>query len=202
VKFFTAPQLSDEWWKLKVGKISGTRFGQVLSGRKNRLIYELMNEILNGQCDMSIFCNDEMQYGLDNEPEALRLYSDQINMEITKTGAILSEENIIHMASPDGISLNGKIIQEVKCTPNGEIHLERIFEGIDIKYLPQCINYFAVSPEIEEVHFISYCGYRIERPLHIIKLLRSSFTIEIEKGIEGVKRIEKELNKKLDEYKF
>lgn len=202
MKLFGFPQMSAEWWQLKVGKISGTRFGQVISGRKNRLIYELMNEVLSGQCSMDEFCSDDMQFGMDNEPVALELYSEQTGNKVETIGAILNEDIEIHMASPDGISFGGKIVQEVKCTQNGDIHLERVFEGVDTKYLPQCINYFAVSPEVEEVHFISYCPCRLERPLHIIKLQRSMFEKEISKGLDGIKRAQDELTKKLEEYNF
>lgn len=202
MKIFDHPQLSEEWWQLKVGKISGTRFGQVISNRKNKLVYELMDEILSNACDLDDFVSDDMQYGIDNEPVALDLYSKQTGIKVKKIGAILSVTDSIHMASPDGLSDCNTIAQEVKCTQNGSTHIQRMFEGVDTTYLPQCINYFAVSDEIKEVHFISYCGYRPERPLHIIKLQRSMFEKEIKKGREQIKAIQQELSEKLDEYRF
>ena len=202
MNLFKPAQLSPEWWDLKVGKISGTRFGQVLSKRKNRLVYELMNELLTGNCDMSIFVDDNMQYGIDNEPIALDLYSEQSEIKVSKAGAILSDFNGMHMASPDGISESLGIVQEVKCTQDGGIHLERYFEGIDSKYLPQCINYFAVSEEVKEVHFISYCGYRKEKPMFWKVLKREHYLKEIELGLSLIPEIEAEVNAKLEQYKF
>lgn len=196
------PQMSEEWFKLKIGRISGTRFGQVLSNRKNRLIYELMDEVLSNRFEPEEYISEEIQYGLDNESTAIKLYEEREGIEVVSVGAILSEKNNIHMASPDGLSESHKIAHEVKCTMNGYIHLQRIFEGVDSTYLPQCINYFAVAPEIEQVHFISYCGFRPERPLHIIKLYRGQFEKEIKTGLSRIVEIQEELNQKLEEYKF
>ena len=44
-------QKSPEWWKLKVGKVSGTRFGQLISNRENSLVEEIVNELLDGCCE-------------------------------------------------------------------------------------------------------------------------------------------------------
>jgi hypothetical protein len=195
-------QQSDEWWKLKVGKVGGSRFGSVISGRKNRLIYELMDEILNGYQFVDDYVNEEMQYGLDNEAKALELYQDQTGIKVNRIGAIISDQSGIHLASPDGLSECKSIVQEVKCTMYGYTHLQRVFEGVDSTYLPQCINYFAVCDEVQEVHFVSYCGFRQERPLHIIKLNRADYTKEIETGRAKIQQIESELTKKLDEYRF
>lgn len=202
MKINMCKQLSDEWWDLKVGKISGSRFGQVISSRKNNLVYELMNETLNGYCEQDDYINDDIQYGIDNEPVALELYEKATGIKIKRVGAILSESHDIHMASPDGLSVCETIVQEVKCTQNGAIHIRRVFEGVDSTYEAQCCNYFAVSPQIKEVHFISYCGFRPERPIHIIKLCRDGFETDIKKGLAGIERIKIELNEKLREYSF
>jgi len=196
-------QNSAEWWALKVGKIGGTRFGKVISKRENNLIYDMMDEVLSNQVAFDDYVSDDMQYGIDNESEALRLYALQTGNKIDRVGAIMSDTHPdIHMASPDGLVLDKGIAVEVKCTMNGDIHIRRIFEGVDDKYLPQCINYFAVSDEIKEVHFVSYCGHRTERPLHIVKLYRSGFEKEIAAGRVKIAAVQKELADKLEEYNF
>lgn len=195
-------QKSEEWWKLKVGKIGGTRFGAVLSNRKNRLVYQLMNEILSGQCVQDDYVSDDMLYGMDNEDEALRLYSEQTGVEVEKIGMILSESCDIHIASPDGLSGCNTIVQEVKSTMNGDIHLQRYFEGLEPSYVAQCVNYFAVAPEIQQVHFISYCGYRPERPMFYKVLNRKDYTSMVDTGLKKLASIELDLLQKLDEYSF
>jgi hypothetical protein len=203
MNIFRYPQMSDEWWKLKVGKISGTRYSQLISTRKNRLVYEMMDEILSGACKMDDYITDDMLYGIDNEDTAVALYEDKMGVKVDRVGAIISDLHDIHMASPDGLIVSDNSIAiEVKCTTNGDIHLERYFEGVDSKYIPQCVNYFAVSPEIKEVHFVSYCGYRPEREMFFKVLKRANYQIQIDKGLKEIPIIERELNDKLEQYQF
>jgi hypothetical protein len=202
LKIEIVPQQSIEWWKLKVGKVSGTRFGKIISGKKNRLIYELMNEVISGKCEQDEYLSDEMQYGVDNEDIALEMYSQQTGVKIYKVGAIMSDICEISMASPDALSTDNTIAQEVKCTMHGYIHIQRIFEGPESTYLPQIINYFVVDDIIEHVDFISYCGFREERPLYHKRFSRSDFTDKIELGRKKLFDIQEELKSKLEEYHF
>jgi len=165
MKHYDIIQCTPEWWALKCGKISGTRFGQVISGRKNGLVYELLNERLDGAIFPDDFVTEDMQFGIDNEPIACDLYSKQSGIEFVTIGAITSDASKIHMASPDRISKDEKIILEAKCTQHGQKQIERFFTGPDSTYMPQIKNYFAVDPGVEQVHWISYCPSRPERPL-------------------------------------
>lgn len=164
-------QLSPEWWELKMGKISGTRFGQVISGRKNNLVYELINENLNGYIEQDDFVSDDMQFGIENESKALDLYEEKSGIKFQRGGVIMSDFSMIHMASPDGLNVELGIIAEVKCTQHGMKQIKRFFEGPEPEYPPQIKNYFAVSDDVKEVHWISFCPYRQERQLviHIYK---------------------------------
>ena len=202
MKIVNIEQRSKEWFELKVGKISGTRFGQVISGRKNGLVFEMLNEILDGYIEPTEFISDDMQYGIDNEDKALELYSIKTGVKVKKVGAIVSDLFDIHMASPDGISECETIIQEVKCTMSGKTQLERYFNGVDTKYLPQCINYFAIDSKIKEVHFISYCGYRSECELVIKILKREDYQKEIELGIKTIPLIAIDLENKKKQILF
>jgi len=202
MNIFHHPQKSHEWWQLKVGRIGGTRFGKVLSNRKNRLVYELMNERLNGTQMIDDFVSDDMQYGIDNEDTAIELYQKETGLKIDRVGAIISDLSGWHIASVDGITKDRTIAQEVKCTMNGDIHLQRFFDGVESNYLSQCINNFAVSEEIKEVHFISYCGYRPERPMFYKVLKREDYSKQIKTGLEKVDSILIEVDEKLEQYSF
>lgn len=199
---FEYPQRSLEWWDLKCGRISGTRFSKVISNKKNRLLYELMNEILDGHFPQEEFVSEEMQYGIDNEDTALELYSAKTGIKVNRVGAIISESNDIHIASPDGVSESNEIVQEVKCTMNGYIHIQRFFEGVESSNLPQCINYFAVAPEVMEVHYISYCGERPEKPMIYTVLKREDYQKQIDIGLKRIDVIKAELATALDTYRF
>lgn len=167
MKLLNCEQKSPEWWEFKVGKISGTRFGQAISGRKNRLIYDLLNEKLQGYIEQDEYESEDMQFGTENEPIARQLYSERLGVKFEEVGAIISDFSYIHMASPDGITPDRNTVLEIKCTQNGAIHIQRFFDGVESAYMPQIINYFAVSDEVRSVHWISYCPYRTERPLVI-----------------------------------
>lgn len=188
MNLLTAPQLSPEWWEFKVGKISGTRFGQAISGRKNRLLYDLLNEKLQGYIEQDDYESEDMKFGTENEPIARDLYIEKSGIQFDEVGAIKSDFSDIHMASPDGLAyiriidrskivyaeIKDGIVLEIKCTSNGAIHIQRFAEGVESNHMPQIINYFAVSDEVKEVHWVSYCPYRQERPLVIWIFTRES----------------------------
>lgn len=172
MRIFNCKQLSPEWFQLRAGKVSGTKFGAVISGRQNSLVYELLNETLNGYVEQEDYISADMEYGIEHEEEARQLYSKMSGIAWAEVGAILSDLSIIHMASPDGIC-GGKVL-EIKCTMHGEKHIKRFFQGVDTEHLAQCINYFAVSDEVTEVHYVSYCPFRPERPLIATILTRDT----------------------------
>jgi hypothetical protein len=165
MKILTMPQRSPEWHADRVGSIGGTSFGQVISGKKNRLIYNLINEKLNGYAIEDDYISDDMQFGIDNEPIARDLYIEKSGIQFKQVGMIKSDYSNIHHASPDGLSDDNSIVLEIKCSDDGAIQLQRFFEGVDTAQMPQIINYFAVSDEVKEVHYVSYCPYRDERPI-------------------------------------
>jgi hypothetical protein len=180
--YLNIEQGSQVWFDYRVGKITGTRFGQLISSRENRLIDEIVNERLDGFIEPDDYISEEMQFGIDNESVAIDLYSKMLGIEFDRGGVMQSELNSNHMASPDAISKDRRIVVEVKSTMDGSIHLKRFRNGIESNYLPQCINYFAVGDEVEEVHFISYCPFRPERPIVAIIFKRDTVVESSKKG--------------------
>jgi predicted phage-related endonuclease len=170
MKYLQIQQRSKDWFDLKVGKVSGTRFAQIISERDNKLPFELANEILDGYITPEDYTNEEIQFGIDNEEIAISKYESFSGIKFLRGGVMLSDENDNHMASPDGITLDFDIVAEIKCTIHGATQIERFFSGIPKNYIPQICNYFAVHPKLKEVHFISYCPYRPERELvvHVV----------------------------------
>ena len=190
-------QRSIEWHEFKNGKIGGTRLSKVISGVKNRLIFDLINEQLSGYIAEDSYIDEDIQFGIDNESIARDLYSEQSGIEFIEVGCIVSETSDIHLASPDGLNIERGIALEIKCTQNGAIHLERYFNGVEKNYMSQVINYFVVSDDVEQVHWLSYCPYRPERPLIPIIFLRDSF----QKEIDSARRKIAEIEKTIEQYK-
>ena len=201
MKVLTCSQLSPEWWDAKVGSIGGTRYGQVVSTKKNRLIYNLINERLNGHCMQDDYTNDNIEFGNDNEPIARELYIEQSGIDFKQVGMIKSDYSPFHHASPDGLSDSG-IVLEIKSTPNGEIHVQRFFEGVESSYMPQILNYFAVSDEVKEVHWLSYCPYREERPLIVYIFKAEHYQDKIKDARTKIAAIEIEIDRKIQEFTF
>lgn len=203
MKISNVKQRSEDWFELKRGKIGGTRFSNVISNRKNGLLYELLNERLSPWIDNSDeYVSEEMQFGIDNEAPARKLYSKQSGIKFEEVGAILSDFSEIHLASPDGVNIERGIVLEIKCTMNGAVHLARFFEGVDDKYMAQIKNYFAVSDDVKEVHFVSYCPDRHERPIIQFAFTRDMFVDDLQKWRDKVKSIEEKLNKMQLDFTF
>lgn len=167
-------QKSAEWWQMKVGKISGTRFGQLISTRDNSLIFELVNENLDGYIEQDDWQNEDMQFGNENEPIAIDLYEQKTGISFQRGGVILSDFSDIHMASPDAINLEMGIVLEVKSTMHGKHQIKRFITGIDSEYVSQVVNYFACSDDVKAVHWVSYCPFRTERQLVVYIFTRDS----------------------------
>lgn len=195
-------QLSPEWWALKVGKVSGTRYGQVTSGRKNGLVFELVDEIIKGYIEQDDFTNDDVQFGVDNEPIALDLYEEKCGIKFDRGGVIISDFSDISMASPDAVNIERGIVVEVKCTMDGSKQIERFFIGPETSHMPQIKNYFAQSNDVKEVHWISYCPYTPVRPLVIWIYTRDQFELETIKGRELLKALENEVTDKRTKFEF
>lgn len=202
MKILTMPQRSPEWHAARVGSIGGTSFGQVISGKKNRLIYNLINEKLNGYATEDDYVSDDMQFGIDNEQIARDLYIEKSGINFREVGMIKSDYSDIHHASPDGLSDDNSIVLEIKCSDDGAIQLQRFFEGIDTAHMPQIINYFAVSDDVKEVHWVSYCPYREERPLVWYVFKAEHYQDKIKDARAKIAAIEIEIDRKIQEFTF
>lgn len=218
MRFIDVEQKSDEWMALRAGKITGTRLGAAVSSKKNKLAYTLASERIRGVCGESGYVNDEMLYGIENEPIAIDKFIEQTGILVVRGGVILSDFCANHMASPDAhyeVSDGIYGIVEAKCTMSEEKHIQRFFEGIETEYMSQVINYFCVSPQIREVSFISYCGFAPERDLVIKKAVLSTYATDEEifdndiqiidaKLVEKYRKLvldkDAEVNKIVDEY--
>lgn len=177
INYLSIEQNSPEWWAYKVGKISGTRFGQLVSGRDNGLIFELANEILDGACEQSDFENEEITFGKENECIALDMLSQMTGIGFIHGGVmahpILPESC---MASPDGIDLATGTVAEIKCTMSGATQMRRFYEGPESKYKPQIANYFFNGAN--RVLWASYCPFRPERPMVVHEITMESIYSE------------------------
>ena len=126
-------QGSEEWHKLRCGKITASRIvdimrgikGSYLAGRKNYLA-EKVCEILTGKAEEH-FISTPMQWGIDNEPLARSSY-ELLTGNLVKEVGFITHDSIENLgASPDGlVGTDGGI--EIKC-PNTAQHLQLLLGG-------------------------------------------------------------------------
>ena len=190
-------QQTPEWWKFKTGKVSGTRFGQLISTRENSLLFEMANEILDGAPEQTDFENEDMLFGIEQEKHAIDALEAYTGLTFLRGGVLVSDRYPdMHMASPDGITADGRVVAEVKSTMHGKTQIKRFIQGVDSSMMGQIINYFAVEDKVEKVIWASWCPFRRERPLVVYEFTRNSVIESKETKKDGL--IETTIQDKVD----
>jgi len=145
-------QRSADWFAARVGRVTGSRAGDVLATIKSgeaaaRRDYrtQLVVERLTLQPQEDGFINAAMQWGIDQEANAFAAYESQTGNLVRRTGFLQAQELMV------GCSLDGDIdnfagILELKC-PKSATHLEYLRAGksLPARYLPQVTHNLWVS---------------------------------------------------------
>ncbi len=132
-----------EWFKERAGKVTASRFVDVMAKLKNGnpakartdYVWELVIERLTGST-VDHFASAAMQWGTDQEANARMRYEAQ-------TGAMVEEVGFVPHAtmknvggSPDGlIGVDGGV--EFKCPFNSAVHLQTFLNGMPEEHIPQ-----------------------------------------------------------------
>jgi putative phage-type endonuclease len=179
-------QLSPEWFAAKIGTIGGSSIAQATAKGKGKsrttLLYRRVGEILSGEKYEGYF-NDDMQRGIDLEPEARNLYSFITGIEVEQVALVLTD-NPHKLCSPDGlVDPNGSI--EVKCVIPS-VHAETIDKNkVPPQYKKQ-IQWGLSICEREWCDFISYCPQIVEKSIFIKRVERDEELIkELHNGADS-----------------
>lgn len=133
-------QRHDEWLADRVGKITASRVKDISAKPKkgkalNAETLKLLNERLTGLVK-EIPINDAMQWGIDQEPNAIASYENITGEFVVGCGLINHPTISMSGASPDGLIGKDGLL-EAKC-PNTETHLNTILtQQVPDEYLPQ-----------------------------------------------------------------
>ena len=139
-------QLSDEWFELRLGKLTASKFDKLMKTPKQRLewsdtqtaiLLECASELLTGQREDS-FTNKAMQWGNDTEEEARSFYALTNMTTVRESGFFETSEYI--GGSPDGI-IEGAGCLEIKC-PNSKQHLKYL---LDVEQLKKAYKWQALG---------------------------------------------------------
>lgn len=156
-----APQGSPEWHQARCGKITASRFKDVMTNArggegwsKTALSYadEIIGEILT--LDYKNIEAASLDWGTENEPLAIEAYELFADTFVVPSGLVLLNEKSIIGGSPDGLVDSDGII-EVKCPYNPANHVKTLRCGMPREHIPQIQGNMYVT-EREWCDFISF----------------------------------------------
>lgn len=158
-------QRSDEWYKLRLGVITASAVGRLItpktmkpaSNQESRgLAQTLAAERISGWSDANGFVNDDMVRGIDSEPIARDLYAEH-HEPVTEAAFITEDKFGFTLGySPDGLVGSDGLI-EIKA-PRSKSHIATVIAGHPpIEYMAQLQCALLVSGR-EWIDYISYCG--------------------------------------------
>lgn len=143
MKIIDFPQGSEEWRAARAGLVTASRMCDVVAKIKTgeaaaRRDYraQLVVEILTGLPQEDGFMNDEMRWGVEQEPFARSAYEVAAEVLVDKVGLVLHPTIDRAAASPDGL-VGADGVLELKC-PKTATHLQYLMDGaLPSKYEPQ-----------------------------------------------------------------
>lgn len=158
---YNIEQHSEAWHEARCGRVTGTRFKNLVSKETTDsykdLVTNIACEIITGEAEET-YVSPAMQYGTEMEPEARREYETITDVPVIQAGFIIpDEEHKYHNwigISPDGLLPDDGIL-EIKC-PLARTHFEYIERGvIPAEYRYQVQGQLFVTG-FKYCHFMSY----------------------------------------------
>lgn len=167
-------QGSEEWLRIKWGKIGGT-LSKGLFVKSDTLLIDILSQ-LNEDFELGDepYESSDMIRGVELEPIGRKELSKYIGIELNECGWLQCEELPILGISPDGISKDETVSAEIKC-PAAKKHMNTIYNGeIPSDNIHQCLHYFTVNPKLERHYFCSFRPENKIKQLFVKELTRNS----------------------------
>ena len=138
----TMDQRSEEWFAIRIGKVTASRVSDVLaktksgySASRDNYMAQLVCERLTGQ-KAEGFTNASMQWGTETEPLARAAYEALKDVLVDEVGFVPHPTIQMAGASPDGLVEQDGLI-EIKC-PNTATHIDTLLsDSVPTKYFTQ-----------------------------------------------------------------
>jgi len=188
-------QGSEEWLKIRLGKVTASGVADVLaktksgvSASRSNYLIKLAIQRVTGVVEES-YTNDAMQWGIDNEAQARVAYEITSNNFVDQVGFVEHPSINWFGCSPDGLVSNNGLV-EIKC-PNSSTHWSYIKDdGPPTKYYIQMQAQMACTGR-SWCDFVSYDPRMPERSqLFIKRVMRED---------DYIAEMETEVKKFLDE---
>lgn len=157
-----ADQKTEEWFASRVGRVTGSRFGEVIAmdktGKKylksrETTITEITLELITGSPG-AMWSSKATNWGNEHEPHARREYEAATGEFCEEVGFIIHPKHMQVGASPDGLIGSNKG-WEAKCPLTPTVHLDTLLNGMPEEHMPQVQGGMWVC-ECDEWDFVSY----------------------------------------------
>lgn len=179
------PQQTEEWFRLKYGKIGGSTLKHLMVD-KNIRDCAIYDDLLSARFEEfeldETFISKDMERGNLYEPLARVEYERVYEKKVDLYGWIEMDNRIAGL-SPDGIiGMRRTEAIEIKC-PNRKTHTAYIRnpELMITEYVWQIVMYFTVLDKLKVLHFISYRPENFTKPLLVHDVTRMT-EIQIRKN--------------------
>ena len=199
-------QGSDEWFAVRMGKITASKLGDLMrvtkygeSTYKTRLRMELAIERLTGKSASPNFMNKAMQDGVEREPDARKLFEAITGKEVAECGSFDHPDIVNTSASPDGLIRGEDAVLELKC-PTHITHAKNLLSEKMPKNYEYQVQWQIACTESEYAYFASYHpDFPKELRLKWVKVLRDNIMIlEIE---DEVRKFDVEVEELINQLK-
>jgi hypothetical protein len=157
------PQRSPEWYAIRAGRVTGSVADAVFKttlksggepAARRDLRMKMATERLTGVSQERDFINEEMQWGLDQEANAIERY-EAISGNLVKKAGFLAHKTLLVGTSPDAYVGAFDYMVSIKC-PKSATHLSYLQRGgIPEDYIPQMLHEMWLTGA-QEYHFMSY----------------------------------------------
>jgi putative phage-type endonuclease len=182
MKILNLQQRSEEWFKARLGVITGSRASNVFKSNNLTLVDEMIAERMTQSVEES-FTSKAMEHGILFEPEALKSYNERTKNSAQEIGFCVHDKYDWLAISPDALIFRDNIAVgavEIKC-PSSKKHIEYIRQNkIPNEYKHQIFHYFIV---IETLQFLDFCSYdprNRDLNTHIVRVTREEIREELE----------------------
>lgn len=194
-------QQSDEWYRLRYGKIGGSTLKHLMTGKAvtDCAIY---NELLSARMEEyeyeDNYMSPDMERGNAYEPLA-RMEFERLNNIVVDQYGWLELDNGIAGISPDGI-IGSKFWEacEIKC-PSRNTHMSYIRNPISMveEYIWQVVQYFLVIDKLKKLYFLSYRPENKSKKLLTFEVTRKTVVRLSSKEVDSIENLVKKAKYRL-----
>tara|TARA_R100001244_G_scaffold101776_2_gene75886 strand:+ start:2169 stop:2873 length:705 start_codon:yes stop_codon:yes gene_type:complete len=159
-------QRTEEWHRIKWGKIGGT-LSKGLFVKSDTLLIDILSQRCEEYIHEETFESDAMRRGNELEPFAREYLESYTGLVFQETGWMQSEENRLLGMSPDGLTEDETIQCEIKCLGRMKHYDTILKDEVPSDHRHQCLHAFTVNPKLEKLYYIAF---RPEAPKPFIKM--------------------------------